>query len=200
MKALNRKHIFLFLIFFTGFCQISKAQFKIKDAQIEQLLSKMTVEEKVGEMTQLSIDMICIGGSYNVTQPLTIDKEKLKNIIQHYHVGSILNVGTSAHPVQRWQEIITEIQNEVPKTRLKIPILYGIDAIHGVNYTLGSTLYPQPIAVAATWNPKTAEDLATITAYECRASGIPWTFSPAMDLCKTRYGPALGKVSEKMCS
>ena len=154
------------------------------EKRIDALLAKMTTEEKAGEMTQLSLDMICVGSSYNLTQPNTIDPAKLKKVIQDYHVGSILNVGTSAHTAARWQEIITEIQAEAAKSRLKIPVLYGIDAIHGVNYTLGTTLYPQPLGVAATWNPALAERLGTITAYECRASGIPWTFSPAMDLCR----------------
>ncbi len=178
--------LFLFIYFFGIHLY---AQTKTSDTQIEKLLSQMTIEDKVGEMTQLSIDMICVGSPYNLTLPMTIDKEKLKTVIQKYHVGSILNVGTSAHTPQIWQSFITEIQNEVPKTRLKIPILYGIDAIHGVSYTSGSTLYPQPIAMAATWNPKTAEDLAAITAYECRASGIPWVFSPAMDLNKNPVWP-----------
>ncbi len=154
------------------------------ERKIDALLAKMTVEEKAGEMTQLSLDMVCVGDPYNLRQPLAIDKDKLKKVIQDYHVGSILNVGTSAHTAARWQEIITEIQQEASRSRLKIPVLYGIDAIHGVNYTLGTTLYPQPLGVAATWNPALAERLGAITGYECRASGIPWTFSPAMDLCR----------------
>ena len=154
------------------------------ERKVNALLAKMTLEEKAGEMTQLSLDMICEGDPYNLKQPLVINKDKLKKIIQQYHVGSILNVGTSAHTAARWQEIITEIQQEATQSRLKIPVLYGIDAIHGVNYTLGTTLYPQPLGVAATWNPALAERLGAITAYECRASGIPWTFSPAMDLCR----------------
>ncbi|MCY7327012.1 MAG: hypothetical protein LH618_00520, partial [Saprospiraceae bacterium] len=105
------------------------------EKRIDALLAKMTTEEKAGEMTQLSLDMICVGSSYNLTQPNTIDPAKLKKVIQDYHVGSILNVGTSAHTAARWQEIITEIQAEAAKSRLKIPVLYGIDAIHGVNYT-----------------------------------------------------------------
>lgn len=154
------------------------------ERKIDALLAKMTVAEKAGEMTQLSLDMVCVGDPYNLQQPLAIDKDKLKKVIQEYHVGSILNVGTSAHTAARWQEIITEIQQEASRSRLKIPVLYGIDAIHGVNYTLGTTLYPQPLGVAATWNPALAERLGAITGYECRASGIPWTFSPAMDLCR----------------
>ncbi len=154
------------------------------EKKIDVLLAKMTVAEKAGEMTQLSLDMVCVGNPYNLTLPNTIDPAKLKKVIQDYHVGSILNVGTSAHTAARWQEIITDIQAEADKSRLKIPVLYGIDAIHGVNYTLGTTLYAQPLAVAATWNPALAERLGAITAYECRASGIPWTFSPAMDLCR----------------
>ncbi len=168
----------------TPFLLFSQKSTPAIERKIDALLAKMTLEEKAGEMTQLSLDMICEGDPYNLKQPLAINKDKLKKVIQQYHVGSILNLGTTAHTAARWQEIITQIQEEAGRSRLKIPVLYGIDAIHGVNYTLGTTLYPQPIGVAATWNPDLAERLGRITGYECRASGIPWTFSPAMDLCR----------------
>ncbi len=181
---LSTRTLLLALAFLAPFLLFSQKTTPAIERKIDLLLAKMTVEEKAGEMTQLSLDMICEGESYNVKEPLTINKDKLKKVIQQYHVGSILNVGTSAHTAARWQEIVTEIQQEAAQSRLKIPVLYGIDAIHGVNYTLGTTLYPQPLGVAATWNPALAERLGTITAYECRASGIPWTFSPAMDICR----------------
>ncbi len=174
--------------FFTFHFQLS-AQTKYS-ARIEKLMSGMTLEEKVGQMTELTIDMISVGGGpYNITEPLTIDPVKLEKVVNKYQVGSVLNVGTSAHTPERWQEIITDIQKAAQKNRLKIPVLYGIDAIHGASYTRGSTLYPQPLAVASTRDVALAQELASITAYECRASGIPWNFSPAMDLCKVPVWP-----------
>ncbi len=162
----------------------------IYSKRVEKLVNQMTLEEKVGQMTELTIDMISVGGGpYNITEPLTIDATKLEKVINKYQVGSVLNVGTSAHTPERWQEIITDIQKAAQKNRLKIPVLYGIDAIHGASYTRGSTLYPQPLAVACTRDLALAQELAGITAYECRASGIPWTYSPAMDLCKVPVWP-----------
>ncbi len=160
------------------------AQNRTTEAKIEQLLAQMTTEEKAGEMTQLTLDMVCVGQPYNVSEPNRIDPVKLKSVIQDYHVGSILNTGSHGHTKEWWNETIAAIQQEAQKTRLKIPVLYGIDAIHGVTYTIGSTLFPQPLGMAATWNPALTTEMAGVTAYETRACGIPWTFSPAMDLCR----------------
>ena len=172
------------------FCSIASfGQPKSNETKIEALLKQMTIEEKAGQMTQLSLDMVCDGNPYALVEPLHINADKLKNVIQKLNVGSILNLGTTAHLPQRWQEIVSTIQDEATKSRLKIPVLYGIDAIHGANYTAKSTLYPQPVGIAATWNPSLAKQLAELTAYECRASGIPWVFSPAMDLCRNPTWP-----------
>ena len=160
------------------------AQSRVTEARIDQLIAQMTIEEKAGEMTQLAIDMVCFGDPYNIKEPNTIDPAKLKQVIQDYHVGSILNTGAHGHSKEWWQDIVSTIQKEAQKTRLKIPVLYGIDAIHGVTYTTESTLFPQPLGMAATWNTALTTDMASITAYETRACGIPWTFSPAMDLCR----------------
>lgn len=159
--------------------------------KVEVLLAKMSLEEKIGQMTQITLDLICNGEPYNVSQPLTINPEKLEEAIVKYHVGSILNVGTAAHTAEKWQEIITAIQTKAQETPNKIPVLYGIDAIHGPNYTQGSTLFPQQLALAATWNPVLAKELAEISAYETRASAIPWTFSPVLDLGKNPVWPRL---------
>jgi len=161
------------------------------DKQIDELLSRMTLEEKVGQMTQISLEFISQG--YPQTEdPLTLDPEKLRTVIVEYHVGSILNVGTYAHTAQRWQEIITSIQNmAVEQTRLGIPVIYGIDAVHGANYTKGATLFPQSIAMAATWNKDLSRQEGKITAYEVRASGIPWNFNPVMGMGRQPLWPRL---------
>ena len=153
------------------------------EAKIDSLLSVMTVEEKAGEMTQLTLDYICEGNAFDPNKETVINKVKLDSAILHYHVGSILNTGSYTLSREKWYELITQIQEvATKKTRLKIPVLYGVDAIHGATYTKGSTLFPQELAVAATWDPKFAEQAGAITAYEVRGSGIPWNFSPVLDL------------------
>ena len=155
---------------------------KIEDIEkkVAALLSKMTIEEKVGQMTQISLEIISKGYPA-VEEPLELDAVKLDTAILKYHVGSILNVGTSSHTVDRWQQIITDIQDAATKkTRLSIPIIYGIDAIHGASYTKDATLFPQNIGMAATWNLELMKKNGEITAYEVRASGIPWNFNPVL--------------------
>ena len=147
------------------------------DSKVSELLSKMTLEEKVGQMTQITVTMF-----EDIKKPGYFDASKLKQGIQDYHIGSILNVPNPGAPtIQRWQETMTAISNEANKTRLKIPVLYGIDAIHGASYTAGATLFPQQIGLAATFNTDLVKRGAEISAYETRASSIPWVFSPDLD-------------------
>src|SRR5687767_3935570 len=146
--------------------------------KIEDLLKRMTLEEKVGQMTQLAIGMIANGRD----QEIQIDPAKLDKAIVKYGVGSILNVSDQALTLERWHEIINQIQAAANKTRLRIPVIYGIDSIHGANYVQGATLFPQEIGMAATWNPELMRRAAEITAIETRAAGIPWSFSPVLDL------------------
>jgi beta-glucosidase len=154
---------------------------------IDQLLSKMTLREKVGQMTQLTIDMVSEGTGQN----LKISPAKLAKAVVQYGVGSILNVNDEAFPPEKWQEIIGQIEAAAGRTRLKIPVIYGIDSIHGANYIQRSTLFPQPLAMAATWNPELALRASQITADETRAAGIPWTFSPVLDIGRQPLWPRL---------
>ncbi len=151
---------------------------------VEALLKKMTLEEKVGQMTQVTLDVVSAkGGNGQDLEPQQLDTSMLRQALLQYHVGSILNVGAHGFDRDHWHEIISEIQEVATRdTRLKIPILYGIDAIHGVTYTMGSILFPQEIGLAATWNPDLAHQMGEVTAYETRASYIPWNFSPVLDL------------------
>lgn len=147
-------------------------------ARVEAMLRKMTLEEKVGQMTQLTMGMFVSGADQNVQ----IDEAKLDKAINKYGVGSFLNVSDQALTVDRWHELIGRIQDASMKTRLKIPNLYGIDSIHGANYVQGATLFPQEIGMAATWNPALMHRAAEITAMETRAAAIPWSFSPVLDI------------------
>ncbi|MEO6589226.1 MAG: glycoside hydrolase family 3 N-terminal domain-containing protein [Pyrinomonadaceae bacterium] len=157
---------------------VRRPKLKDRSREIEALLKKMTVEEKVGQMTQLEIGQITSGGDSNIS----IDPAKLQKAIVDYKVGSILNVNGHALPIDKWWEIIGAIQNASMKTRLKIPNIYGIDSIHGANYVKGATLFPQEIGMAATWNPALMQKGTEITAMETRAAAIPWSFSPVLDI------------------
>jgi len=152
--------------------------------EIETIVSEMSIEEKVGQMTQINLDVISVGKIFDLAEPHAIDSGKLDSAINHYFVGSILNVGGHAYSREHWKEIIGQIQKKAVAEGNGIPIIYGIDAIHGVNYTIGATLFPQQLGQAATWNPDLVEQGASVTAYECRASGIPWNFSPVLDLAR----------------
>jgi beta-glucosidase len=153
----------------------------------EELLAKMTLEEKVGQMTQLEISMISTGRN----QEIRIDPAKLERAVGKYGVGSILNVADQALTLDHWNETIRRIQEAAAKTRLKIPVLYGIDTIHGANYVQGATLFPQPIGMAATWNPELMRRASEVAALETRAAGIPWTFSPVLDTGRQPLWPRL---------
>jgi beta-glucosidase len=153
--------------------------------KIEALLKRMTLEEKVGQMTQLAIGMIANGADQNIK----VDPAKLDKAIAKYGVGSILNVSEQAITLEHWHEIIGQIQDAAKKTRLGIPVIYGIDSIHGANYVLGATLFPQEIGMAATFNPELMKRAAEITAAETRAAGIPWSFSPVLDLGRNPLWP-----------
>ena len=148
------------------------------DKKVSELLSKMTIEEKIGQMTQITVTHFEDKG-----KPGVFNMGKLEEAIQNYHIGSILNVpNPGAQTIKQWNAVQTIISKAANKTRLKIPILYGIDAIHGSSYTAGATLFPQQIGIAATFNTAIAKKSAQISAYETRASSIPWVFSPDLDL------------------
>jgi beta-glucosidase len=154
---------------------------------VEKLLAQMTLKEKVGQMTQLTIETIVDGKD----QDVRINPEKLHKAIAEYGVGSILNVYDQALPLEKWHEIQRTIQSEAKKTRMQIPVLYGIDSIHGTTYIEGGTLFPQPLGMAATWNPELMLRGSQISAAETRKAAIPWSFSPVLDVGRQPLWPRL---------
>lgn len=178
----------LFTLCFTSVITIflfsaNPTQLSKKEKKIEELLSQMTLEEKVGQMTQVTIEVISKGDNpFSMSKPWSLDIEKLKNVIVTNHVGSILNTGGEVRTPKEWNKVIDQIQNvAINETRLHIPIIYGVDAIHGM-YGAEATMYPQEITMAASWSPDYVKRTAQIGAYETRAAGIPWTFNPTLDL------------------
>jgi beta-glucosidase len=162
--------------------------------QVEALLAKMTLEEKVGQMAQVTLDVITKGpNEYVSDEPLQLDPALVKKALVQYHVGSVLNTANNrARTPETWYAIISQLQNVVTKeTRLKIPLLYGIDAVHGATYTAGATFFPQQIGQAAMWNRALVRRGAEICAYETRASSIPWAFAPVLDMGRDARFPRL---------
>ncbi|OMP76211.1 glycoside hydrolase family 3 N-terminal domain-containing protein [[Flexibacter] sp. ATCC 35208] len=161
------------------------------DQKVASLVAKMTLEEKAGQMTQISVEAFLKTTNGQVNEPHEFDMAKLEEAIKKYKVGSILNVGGYAQTVEVWRNRIETIQKIALQERLKIPVLYGIDAIRGNNYTLNSVMFPQQIAQAASFNPAMAKKAAAVTAYETRASFIPWNFSPVLDLGRQPVWPRI---------
>ncbi|MDD3787383.1 MAG: glycoside hydrolase family 3 N-terminal domain-containing protein [Petrimonas sp.] len=153
------------------------------EQKINQLLSKMSLEEKVGQMAQYTLDLIGKGGNAYVSdEPFEIDPAMLDTVIGKYKVGSILNTANNrARTTEVWEKVITAIQKRALK-ETGIPVIYGIDSNHGTTYTAGGTFFPQEIGMAATFNTALMEQGSQVSAYETRASNIPWTFNPTMDL------------------
>ncbi len=157
----------------------------LQSQNIDSLIARMTLAEKVGQMAQIDLGVIWQGQPCNPALPVRLDQQKLATAIDKYKVGSILNCGcaSSTHSLDEWRGWIGEIQQQAKKSGV-LPVLYGIDAIHGATYLHHATLFPQQLAQAATWNPDLVYAAAEITAYETRASGIPWNFSPVLDVAR----------------
>ncbi|HEY6504041.1 MAG TPA: glycoside hydrolase family 3 N-terminal domain-containing protein [Chitinophagaceae bacterium] len=168
------------LVFIFVLCYCITVTAQTDQQKAEALVKKMTLEEKVGQMTQVTFAVIAKGGWGD--RDGNIDPAALKKALSDYHVGSILNVNAHGFTVDKWNSIITQIQDESKNTRLKIPVIYGLDGMHGQTYTLNSTLFPQNIGMAAARNPGLVKAAAKITAMELRASGVRWNFAPVLDI------------------
>lgn len=200
MLFLNQRVLaFLFLFFFfNAYGQTAFPVVKAHEKKIKTLLKQMSLEEKIGQTCQITLDAILKSDAKGQSiDPPIIDPNKLKTAFSEYKVGSILNVSSHTFSLEQWKIILQSIKEVENKYGLKIPLIYGIDAIHGVNYTVGGTLFPQEIGLAATWNRNLALQFGGVTAYEARATGIPWNFSPVLDLGRqplwSRFFETLGE-------
>ena len=174
--------ILSFLIFSCTSDQIKESNI---DSKALDILSQMSLDEKVGQMAQINLTVIAKGPTkWSSSFPLEIDPKKTRKALVDFKVGSVLNtINNTAQKPETWFKTISEIQKySMDSTRMGIPIIYGIDAIHGTTYTDGATMFPQQITTAASWNEENAYNMALVCAYETRASGIPWNFSPVLDL------------------
>lgn len=192
MKPIVFKHLFALLlgITFLVSCKPKKASVVVAgepdiDQRVAALVDAMSLEEKVGQMTQVTLDVLTKGDNpFSSWEPVELDPVTMKKAFEQYQIGSVLNTANNkARPTSEWNNTIVSIQDyALANSRLKIPVLYGLDMIHGASYVAGATLFPQQIGMAATWNPSLLVKAGEITAYETRAAGVPWTFSPVLDL------------------
>ena len=158
------------------------------EAQVEQTLKKLTLEEKIGQMMELVTDLF---GANDKNGVFYIDEHKTDSILSRYKIGSILNApNTCAPTAKQWEKYIAQIQ-KISMKRIGIPCVFGLDQNHGSTYTQGGTLFPQNINVAATFNRDVARRSAEATAYETRAVSIPWTYSPTVDLGRDARWPRI---------
>ena len=171
-------------LFIFSFFLISSSTNSDIDKRIDSIMSDMSIEQKIGQMAQINLTVIANGpDKWSSFEPLQIDKDRIEKAINKYHVGSILNTTNNrARDISTWNKIIDEIQSYALSSKTAIPILYGIDGIHGATYIDGATMFPQQIGTAATWDIKNSFNMGMVTAYETRAAGIPWNFSPVLDL------------------
>ena len=171
----------------------ASAQFAIPrdaklEAKVEKTLQKMTLDEKIGQMLELNLDIM---GGYDANRVWQLNETMLDTLISKWKVGSILNApGTRAATVAQWQEWIQLIQKKSMKY-IGIPDIYGLDHNHGVTYTQGGTLFPQPINMAASFNTELVRTGAEITAYESRAGNCPWVYNPVVDLGRDPRWPRI---------
>lgn len=158
------------------------------EAQVEQTLKKLTLEEKIGQMMELVTDLF---GANDKNGVFYIDEHKTDSILSRYKIGYILNApNTCAPTAKQWEKYIAQIQ-KISMKRIGIPCVFGLDQNHGSTYTQGGTLFPQNINVAATFNREIARRSAEATAYETRAVSVPWTYSPTVDLGRDARWPRI---------
>ena len=161
------------------------------EAKIEKTLSKMTLDEKIGQMLELNLDVMGKMEDVNGQKVWKMNETMIDTLISKYKVGSILNApGTRAATIDQWQQWIKLIQQKSMKY-IGIPDVYGLDHNHGVTYTQGGTLFPQPINLAASFNTQLAKEMAEVTAYESRAGNCPWVYNPVLDLGRDPRWPRI---------
>ncbi len=170
-----------------------KAAEQRKDSgdEIEKIISSLTLEEKVGQMTNLTLATIAT----EENRRIKLDTAKIRYVIVRHHVGSIQNVINHAYTLEEWRTMVDLLQKTtMEQTRHKIPFLYCVDAVHGANYIYGATIFPHNIGLGATRNPELVEKCAAITAAETRASGVRYNFSPVLDVGRNQQWSRLGET------
>jgi beta-glucosidase len=193
-----RKSLFICIILFGNFLTLFSQNDVIIWKKAQKLTSQLSTKEKIAQTCQVTLDALLKTDEKGaIVLPIEIDENKLNLLIEKQAIGSVLNVSSHTLDRETWNKILTQIHSPFRQGKTKTPVIYGVDAIHGANYVVGGTLFPQEIGLAATWNPALANKMGEITAYETRASGVPWNFSPVLDLGRqplwSRFFETLGE-------
>ena len=193
-----RKSLFLFFILFGNLATSFSQEDGVLWKKAQRLTSQLSTEQKIAQTCQVTLDaLLKTDATGQVIKPIQIDPVKCEKLIADQQIGSVLNV--SSHTLDRttWNTILDLIHAPYKNGKTVAPVIYGVDAIHGANYVVGGTLFPQEIGLAATWNSSLANKMGEITAYETRTSGVPWNFSPVLDLGRqplwSRFFETLGE-------
>lgn len=174
--------------------RISSLETEATEHKINDLLAQMTLKEKAGQMLNIGLPAILTGGYWDSRDSAFFDSIRFRELIAEYAVGSIHNTPGFTPNKEEWYQIIKTIQDSARKNgRLGIPVLYGIDNIHGANYVNGSAMFPHQIGIAATWNTELSKTIGEITSYESRAASLPWNFNPNADIAQN---PLWGRIAE----
>ena len=184
------------VLFWVGSCRPpgKEVSSDIYFQRADSLLQLLTLEEKAGQMTNLGLTALTEGPFWNDFDTLVLDTAKLRHFLVDNHIGSIQNKGIYPPSKEEWHRIIKTIQDYIAENaNHNIPVIYGMDAVHGANYTAGSTLFPHQIGLAASWNPELARITGEVTAYEMRASSQPWNYAPVLDVSMQ---PLWGRIFE----
>ena len=193
-----RKSLFLFFILFGNLATSFSQEDGVLWKKAQKLTSQLSTQQKIAQTCQVTLDaLLKTDATGQVIKPIQIDPVKCEKLIVQQQIGSVLNVSTHTLDRNHWNELLTSIHQAYRDGKSKVPVIYGVDAIHGANYVVGGTLFPQEIGLAATWNSSLANKMGEITAYETRASGVPWNFSPVLDLGRqplwSRFFETLGE-------
>jgi len=182
------------IVILTVSCGQNEGESSNNQDEIEILLSQMSLREKAGQMTNISLMAVAEGEFWMKRDTVVLDTAKMRVLLVEKGVGSVQNLGSYPFTVEEWNMHIQTLQQYVMEnTDLQIPILYGIDAVHGANYSAGSTLFPHQLALASTRNRALAEETGRITSYEMMACNIPWNYAPVLDVSKQ---PIWGRIFE----
>ena len=195
MKLLKMSYFVLAVIFLSG-CNNSHQNDpdEIYFAKADSLLKLLSLEEKAGQMNNIGLTALVEGHFWTDADTLVLDTTKMKQLLLEYKVGSIQNKGVYPPSKEEWHRLVKTIQEFVlEKSTQKIPILFGMDAVHGAHYTAGSTIFPHQIALGATWNPVFAKTMGEVTSYELKASSLPWNYAPVLDVSMQ---PLWGRIYE----
>jgi beta-glucosidase len=193
-----RKSLYLFFILFGNLATSFSQEDGVLWKKAQKLTLQLSTEQKIAQTCQVTLDaLLKTDANGKVIIPIQIDRIKCDKLIAQQQIGSVLNVSTHTLDRKHWNELLASIHQAFRDGKSKVPVIYGVDAIHGANYVVGGTLFPQEIGLAATWNPSLANKMGEITAYETRASGVPWNFSPVLDLGRqplwSRFFETLGE-------